>query len=75
MSDELLLEGLRAGFVVGLLMGMPLMLAFQEAWREWQRWHRMLAANRARVLRCSKTWECLDVDGHPGPCLNIKDCD
>lgn len=70
----MLLEGLRIGFVIGLLMGIPLAFALREAWGEWTRWHRVLTGARDRFHRCEKTWECLDVDGHPGPCFNVKDC-
>lgn len=65
----------REAFLFGLLTGVPFTLALQEAWAEFKSWRRQLAANRARLLRCKRTWECLDPDGHPGPCINFKDCD
>lgn len=64
-----------SGLVFGLLAGALATLSVQDGWSEYQRWRRRLAAARARAIRCRKTWECLDDNGHDGPCVNTKECD
>jgi hypothetical protein len=71
--DEL--EPLRIGFLFGLLAGVPLTIVCQDARDAFRAWTRQLQRQRARFVRCSKTWECLDPDGHPEPCNNVKDID
>lgn len=73
MIDDI--DSLRLGFIFGLLAGVPVTIACQDARDAFKAWVRSMQRQRARFVRCSKTWECLDPDGHPDPCTNVKDCD
>jgi len=75
MNDADFADAIRFAFLVGVLMGVPFTLAVQEVGRGFKEWRRHLAAERARLLRCQVTWECLDENGHDGPCINVKECE
>lgn len=75
MSDELILNLVRFGVFVGIGVGILGTLVFEEVCDGFNEWRATLSNARARFMRCKKTWECLDPDGHPGPCINVKETD
>jgi len=75
VTDAAFADAIRFAFLFGLLTGVPFTMCVQEVVSEFKRWRRHLAAERARLLRCQVTWECLDENGHDGSCVNVKECD